>query len=133
MSNGNDGSGKRRVALWALAGVLALAFAASGIGKLAGSENVVEGFEGWGYPLWSMYVVGVAEILGAALILVPGRKALGASLRFWGTMVLSVVMVGATGTHLVHTEYPMVALTLALLGLLAYLAKTARARPHAGA
>lgn len=121
------------MALWVLAGVLALAFAASGVGKLAGSGNVVEGFEAWGYPLWFMYVVGVGEVLGAGLILVPGRKALGVSLRFWGAMVLAVVMVGATGTHLVYAEYPMMALTLALLGLLAYLAKTARARPRAGA
>lgn len=76
---------------------------------------------------------GVAEVLGADLILAPGRKALSVSLRFWGAMVLAVVMAGAAGTHLVHAEYPMVALTLALLGLSVYLARTARPRPGVGA
>ena len=72
-----------------------------------GSPNWIARFNRWGYPHDFYLVVGVAELAGAALLLIPKLSKFGAGL-------LSVIMVGAAGTHLLHHE-PQVATTLILL------------------
>lgn len=116
----------RGIGAWILAGLLALFFIGVGAGKLAAVDAVVENFEDWGYPAWSMYAAGVVELAGAMLLLFPDGRIAGASLRFWGTAVLAVVMVGALGTHLVHVGNIDALLPLALLAGLAVLAKSTR-------
>src|SRR5262249_35612323 len=78
--------------------------------KLMGSENWISRFSRWGYPDGFYLAVGVAELAGAALLVVP-------KLAVAGALLLSVVMVGAAGTHLRHHE-PQVATTVVLLALL---------------
>jgi uncharacterized membrane protein YphA (DoxX/SURF4 family) len=52
--------------------LLALAFLAAAFAKLTGNEMMVGNFARYGYPLWFMYFVGVAELAGAiGLLLKP--------------------------------------------------------------
>jgi putative oxidoreductase len=90
--------------------LLALVFFASGAAKLAGLEFEIAAFEGWGYPLWFMYAVGLVEVIGAVLLVLRHTSALAAA-------GLAAFMIGAVGTHVLHAEWGMlvVASTILLL------------------
>lgn len=119
-------SRKARIGLWILTSLLAVFFAGGAIGKLAGSQEMVEAFQAWGYPAWFMYVVGAGEIAGAILLLLPRTVVPRASLRSWGALGLSVIMVGAVGTHLAHAEYLETLLPGGLLVVLVGVALSAK-------
>ena len=95
---------------WILQILLALLFAVRGFIKIMGSPNWVTRFRQWGYPQYFYLIVGIAELVGAVLLLIPG-------LARFGALLLTAVMVGAAGTHLLHHE-PQVLTTLVLLALL---------------
>jgi uncharacterized membrane protein YphA (DoxX/SURF4 family) len=106
----------KEIALWILAGLLAVQFTISGVIKLVGVEMIAENFERWGYPSWFRLFVGAAELAGAVGLLLPRLRVLAAS-------GLAVVMGGAVYTHIRAGEGPetvMPAVLLALLALLAY-------------
>jgi putative oxidoreductase len=98
------------VVCWTLQILLAFLFAVQGVVKLMGSPSWIARFNRWGYPHDFYLVVGLAELAGAALLLIP-------KLSKFGAVLLSVIMIGAAGTHLLHHE-PQVATTLILLALL---------------
>jgi len=100
----------KSIVAWILRLLLAALFAIQGIIKLNGSPAWISRFSGWGYPDHFYLAVGVAELLGAIGLLIPRLASPGA-------LVLIVVMMGATATHLVHRE-PQVVTTLVLLALL---------------
>jgi putative oxidoreductase len=81
------------VALWAVRGLLALAFVAAGGAKLYGVPMLVEEFQHIGLGQWFRYVTGGLEIMGAILLLLPRKAALGA-------LLLICIMIGAVITHL---------------------------------
>ncbi len=83
----------RLVIAWALAMLLALSFAGSGLTKLNPNQAMVERFENWGYSGSFARLIGVMETTGAILVLFPSLAAYGAGL-------LAVVMIGAVYTHL---------------------------------
>jgi hypothetical protein len=94
------------LALWIIAGVLAFAFAGSGIMKLVQSKDklVASPTGGWAAD-WSpasIKLVGVAEILGA--------------------IGLILVMIGAAVVHSRRHELPNVAINVVLLLLAAFVA-----------
>ena len=99
------------ILVWVLRFLLAAFFALQGIVKLRGSAGWVTRFRGWGYPDHFYVAVGLAELLGAIALLIPRFS------RF-GALLLVVVMIGATATHVVHRE-PQVVTTIILLVLLA--------------
>jgi putative oxidoreductase len=86
------------IVLWTLQVLLALAFVAAGSGKLLGSRDMVALFDVVGIGQWFRYVTGSLEVLGALLLIVPGKTAFGA-------VLLACVMAGAVVTHLtvLHT------------------------------
>ena len=78
--------------------LLTLAFLMSGIMKLMGLEMVKEGFEGWGYPIFFMYIIGLCEVAGA----------IGLWLRrfsFAAKVCFIILMTGAVLTHLVFDSF----------------------------
>lgn len=87
--------------------LLALVFAASGGAKLLALPFEVEAFARWGYSLEFMYFTGALEVAGALGLLVPRLSALAA-------LCLSVLMLGAVGTHVMHQEW---AVGLVALGI----------------
>ena len=89
----------RSTTVWVVSVLLAALYLFTGGTKLAGMQMAVEEFARYGYPDWFRLVVGAAEVTGAVLLLVP-RAAL------YGAIMLSVVMIGATVTHLTHQEAP---------------------------
>ncbi|MEH2494825.1 putative oxidoreductase [Bradyrhizobium sp. AZCC 1678] len=80
-------------ALWVVRGLLALAFVAAGGAKLYGVPMLVDEFEHIGLGQWFRYVTGGLEIIGAILLLLPRKAALGA-------LLLICIMTGAVITHL---------------------------------
>lgn len=100
--------------------VLALVFALSGVAKLAGLEFEVQAFARWGYPLWFMVAVGLAEVAGALALLMPRLRALAAA-------ALSALMVGAVATHVIHAEWGMLTVATTILALSAWRAWQGRA------
>ena len=86
------------IALWTLQVLAALAFLAAGSGKLLGSADMIALFDAVGVGQWFRYVTGSLEVLGALLLIVPGKAALGA-------VLLACVMAGAVVAHLtvLHT------------------------------
>lgn len=103
------------ISLWAVRGLLALAFAAAGTAKLYGVPMLVEEFEHIGLGQWFRYLTGTLEILGAVLIIIPSTVAFGAAL-------LCCIMIGAIFTHVfVIGGSPIPAIVLlALSAIVAY-------------
>ena len=87
--------------------LLALIFLVSGGLKLAGAEFELVAFERWGYPLWFMYLTGAIEVAGGIGLLVPRLSALAAT-------CLGMLMMVAIATHVVHAEWGMLLIALAI-------------------
>lgn len=113
---------------WGVRILLALAFGAAGVSKLAGVPQMVQVFDAIGFGQWFRYVTGVVEAGGALLLLVPVTVA-----GFLGGLLLAVTMACAVATHLVLIGgNPAPAVVLALLS--AFVAWRLRpVRPLAGA
>lgn len=109
----------KNIAVWIISVLLALAFLASGVPKLLGVPQTVEGFHRWGYPDWFRIVTGLVETGSALLLLIPRTAFVGASL-------LVATMIGAAYTHLTHNEAPFVVGPLVLLVLAAIVAVARR-------
>jgi uncharacterized membrane protein YphA (DoxX/SURF4 family) len=86
---------KRRVLeilLWLPALFLVYVFLRQGFGKFDAQGGWARAFTLWHFPVWFRIAVGVAEIAGALLLLVP-RTA------FYGAALIAAIMVGAMLTH----------------------------------
>lgn len=94
----------------ALSYILAVIFILSGGAKVAGLEFEIVAFERWGYHLWFMYFIGIAEVVGGV--------ALAANiLRKYAAPALAALMVGAIATHVHHGEWPMLLVALTIFTL----------------
>jgi putative oxidoreductase len=71
---------------------LTLAFVGAGLSKIAGAEMMVATYDAIGVGQWFRYVTGIIEVGCAALLWLPRRQALAASL-------LGATMVGAVLAH----------------------------------
>ncbi len=112
-----------RVAMWALAIFLAVAFVLVGISKLTGPSAARwnERFVSWGYPASVGYVVGTLEILGGlGLLIAKSRRGAAAT--------LIALMIGALFTHLLDGEFLRIIPPL-ILGAMAVLVYSWRPRP----
>ena len=100
--------------VWLATAYLAIIFARAGIQKFSSNSGWAHAFEVWGFPVWFRILVGILELAGAALVLIPRTAAYGAA-------TIIVVMLGAVGTHVVHAEgihevVPLIMATIVLLG-----------------
>ena len=114
-----------RITATVLSILLALMFLAAGVPKLLGGPDVAAGFATYGYPGWFPLVVGVIEVAGAALLLVP-------RLAWLGAVAVGVIMAGATYTHAVlgQGEGGRAVFTLLLLAVAAFVAYVRWPRPQ---
>jgi len=94
----------------ALSVVLSLVFLASGGAKLVGLEFEILAFERWGYPLWFMYFIGSVEVAGAMGLVVRRVSAAAAG-------GLALMMLGAMGTHVIHSEWGMLSAAAAFFAM----------------
>lgn len=81
------------IGIWVLRVLLAALFLFAGVLKLIGVEMEVEVFALVGWGQWLRYATGLAEIVGAVLLLVPSVSAFGA-------LILLAVDVAAFGAQI---------------------------------
>ena len=112
---------------WVLTGLLTAFFTMMGVPKVLGHGGWGTRFAAWGFPSWLVVVVGVAELGGAIMLLVPRLATLGGFL-------LALIILGAIATHLVHGETARVLVPLVLFAVLTAIAwarrKADRTRPN---
>lgn len=105
----------KKITPYILLGIVTVGFLFASIFKLSGSKMMIDNFTRWGYSIWFMYVVAMAELAGVVSLYVP-------RMRRGALIGLSVIMVGAIGTHLLNGEgfsaTPATILLASLLGLL---------------
>jgi uncharacterized membrane protein YphA (DoxX/SURF4 family) len=70
---------------------------AAGQPKVMGNPQMVQGFAKMGFPSWFLLTVGLLEVGGAIGLLIPRLSGLAA-------MGLSLVMIGAAGTHILNHD-----------------------------
>lgn len=92
------------IALVVLAGVFVMA----GFNKVSGAEMMVQTFEGFSYPTWTMYLIGAVELLSAVGLLIPRTRILASG-------VLTFILIGAVGSHLIYGQYTAVPFPAVLL------------------
>jgi uncharacterized membrane protein YphA (DoxX/SURF4 family) len=112
----------RALAAWVISLLLALVFVAAGGAKLRGDASMIELFVSFGYPIWFMYVTGLLELIGAALLLPPRSSGIG-------SVLLICVMFGALVSKMAHGQADTAFVPLALLGLLLALGSLRRWSP----
>ena len=80
------------VILWVFALFLAWVFIRQGIAKFSDTSGWARAFRVWHFPVWFRVLIGLIET-SAALLLLTRRTA------FAGAVMITVVMIGAMGTH----------------------------------
>jgi uncharacterized membrane protein YphA (DoxX/SURF4 family) len=103
------------VLLWVLQILLAMLFTFSGVMKFI--MPVEEMTKQISLPGWFLHFIGVAEILGAIGLVLPGVLRIRAGLTQLAAVGLVVIMIGATAVNL-KTGQRGAALTTVVVGLL---------------
>ncbi len=85
------------VGLWSITLFEAFGLGQAGLRKFTSMDVWRDLFENWGYPFWFLIVIGVAELGGAVLLLVPALAA-------YAAVGLTVVMVGSLATELFNEK-----------------------------
>jgi uncharacterized membrane protein YphA (DoxX/SURF4 family) len=117
-----DKKSAKRIAAWLVSALLAALFLMAGYGKALGHPGWIESFAAWGYPAWMVRVIGLAEVAGAILLLVPRTAQ-------YAVALLMFVMMGATYTHFAAGETSQIVrpvLFFGLLGLIFWLRRKSR-------
>ena len=113
------------VVLWIVAGVLAAAFLASGVMKLAQpKKKIVDSGMGWAEDFSDGAVkgIGALEVLGALGLILPAVFDVATVLVPIAATGLALIMLGAAVTHARRKESQMVVVNVVLLLLAAFVA-----------
>lgn len=82
---------------WVLSVVMFLIFAISASGKFDLTGNIADNFKRWGIPIPVMVMIGVIELAGAIMLLIPK----------WNKIAIPAlvsVMLGSVATHIVQFD-----------------------------
>ena len=109
------------IVLWILQVLLAAAFLAHGILFLAPPPDIAVQMNA-SLPRWFQVSLGVAEVLAAVGLILPGVTRIMPWLVVWAASGIMFVMVSATIWHVVRGEYSSAAITLMLLAMAAFVA-----------
>jgi uncharacterized membrane protein len=114
------------IAVWIVSGLLAFAFFVGGIVRLVVPAKT---YGGWPNQQWILAVprpaivaISIAEILGAAGLILPMVTGVAPTLTPIAAVCLALIMVGALVFHLRRREYPNVPVALVLITLLTFVA-----------
>jgi uncharacterized membrane protein YphA (DoxX/SURF4 family) len=107
--------------LWIVQVLLAVAFLAHGWLLLAPPPAIVEQLNA-SLPRWFQVFLGVAEVLAAIGLTLPGLTRIMPWLVTWAAGGIMIVMVSATIFHLMRSEISSAAITLLLLAMATFLA-----------
>lgn len=109
------------IVLWVLQVLLALAFFAHGLLLLIPPPEIAAQMNE-SMPRWFSLSLGVAEILAAIGLILPGLTRILPWLVTWAAAGIMIVMVSATLVHLARSEWSSALVTLVLLAMSTYLA-----------
>lgn len=107
------------IVLWVLQVLLAVAFFAHGLLFLVPPADIAEQMNA-SLPRWFQLSLGVAEILAAVGLTLPGLTRILPWLVTWAAGGIVIVMVSATIWHVVRDELSSAAITLVLLAMAAF-------------
>ena len=105
----------RKIAYWACTGLVATLSLFAGYAYLSGSPQAVEGFAHVGYPQQLRIILGIAKLLGAITLLVPGVP----KLKEWAYAGFTFAWISAIVAHYLAKDGPKALSPLVLLALLA--------------
>ena len=111
--------------LWIITGVLAAAFAAAGLMKLAQPKaKLAESGMAWteDFTDGQVKLIGLAEVLGAIGLILPAALDIAPILTAIAAAGLALTMLGATAVHARRGEKSNIPVTLALAVLAAFVA-----------
>jgi uncharacterized membrane protein YphA (DoxX/SURF4 family) len=113
------------IALWIVAGLLALAFLGAGFMKSTrSSDKLAAAGMAWveDFSPGVVRFIGISEVLGAIGLVLPPLVGVAPILAPIAAAALAVVMAGAVVTHLRRKEYGAIVPSLVLLLLSAFVA-----------
>ena len=109
------------IVLWILQVLLAVAFFAHGWLFLAPPAEIAAQMDA-SLPRWFQLFMGVAEVLAAVGLILPGLTRILPWLVSWAAVGIMIVMVSATIYHLMRGENTSAAITLLLLVMATFVA-----------
>jgi uncharacterized membrane protein YphA (DoxX/SURF4 family) len=109
------------IVLWILQVLLAAAFLAHGLLFLF-PPPAIAALMNASLPRWFQLFLGIAEILAAVGLILPGLTRILPWLVTWAAGGIIIVMVSATIYHVVRGEISSAAITLLLLAMAAFVA-----------
>src|SRR3954464_1852982 len=112
---------RMNIALWVLQVLLALAFMAHGLLFLFPPAAMVDLLNA-SLPRWFQLFLGVAEVLAAVGLTLPGITRIMPWLVTWAAVGIMIVTVSATAFHAARGEMSSAATTLLLLVLATFVA-----------
>jgi len=104
----------RTVIYWVTTGLMAAMSGLAAFTYLSGSPQAVEGFTHVGYPQQLRILLGVAKLLGAIALVVPGLP----KLKEWAYAGFTFAWMAAFVAHYLAKDGPKVFMPLVLLVLL---------------
>ena len=110
-----------KILLWVLQVLLALAFLAHGVMLLVPPQAIAEQLNA-SLPRWFQVFLGVAEVLAAVGLTLPGMTRIQPWLVPLAAAGIMIVMVSATVFHLMRGEVGPAMTTIVLLGMATFVA-----------
>ena len=109
------------ITLWVLQVLLAVAFFAHGLLFLVPPPEIAAQMDA-SLPRWFQVFLGVAEVLAAVGLTLPGMTRILPGLVPAAALGVVIVLISATVWHLVRGEFSSAAITAVLLAMAAYTA-----------
>jgi len=109
------------IMLWVLQVLLAVAFFAHGWLFLSPPPEIAEQMNA-SLPRWFQLFLGVAEVLAAFGLILPGLTRILPWLVTWAAVGITIVTVSATAFHLVRGEMSSAAITMVLFVVATFVA-----------
>jgi len=109
------------IVLWIVQILLALAFFAHGVMFLNPPADIAAQMNA-ALPRWFQLFLGVAEVLAAVGLLLPGLTRILPWLVVWAAAGIMIVLASATVYHVARNEISSAAITLLLLALATFVA-----------
>ncbi len=104
----------RKVCYWVSTGLLAALSVFAAFTYLSGSPQAVQGFAHVGYPQQLRIILGIAKLLGAITLVVPGLP----KLKEWAYAGFTFAWISACVAHYLAKDGPKAFMPLILLVLL---------------
>jgi DoxX-like family len=109
------------IVLWILQVLLAVAFLAHGLLFLVPPAAIAEQMNA-SLPRWFQVFLGVAEVLAAVGLTLPGLTRILPWLVTWAAGGIMIVTISATAFHVVRAEISSAAVTLVLFAMSTFVA-----------